>query len=163
MAERGIKGARDQGERMSNSGQRGAEKLMFRDLIVWQKAVELAKLVYRHTQHMPPVERFGLTMQMRRAAVSIASNIAEGNARYTQPDYLRFLSMARGSLAELETQLIIATDLGMIEPAPITPLLDETRRILQSLMSSLERKTLAEKAGLPEKSGRAERPGRATS
>ncbi|HOO16536.1 MAG TPA: four helix bundle protein [Phycisphaerae bacterium] len=132
---------------------------MFRELIVWGKAVELAKVVYRQTQRMPAAERFGLTMQMRRAAVSVASNIAEGNARCTPADYLRFLGIARGSLAELETQILIAAGLGMMEEAPISPLLNETRRILQALINSLQRKEFATAPGPSKKLAKA--PGQA--
>src|SRR3954468_17242642 len=86
----------------------------YRDLIAWQKAMELVKTVYRVTVQMPEDERFGLTNQMRRAAVSIPSNIAEGYARQTTADYIKFLKTARGSLSELMTQLQIAFELRMI-------------------------------------------------
>jgi len=119
---------------MSNKG-------TFHDLIVWQKAMSLTKVVYRTTQAFPDTEKFGLVAQMRRAAVSVASNIAEGNARQSLRDYLHFLGMARGSLAELETQVIIAHDLTMVhEPKPLVELIQETRRILQGLMDSLRKK-----------------------
>lgn len=85
------------------------------DLRVWQDAMHLVTSVYRETEKLPPDERFGLISQMRRAAVSIPSNIAEGAARETRRDFLRFLSHARGSLAELETQWLIARDLGYRE------------------------------------------------
>src|SRR5262249_26245299 len=109
----------------------------FRELIVWQRAMELAGLVYRLTMRMPKSEMFGLVAQMRRAAVSIPSNIAEGNARQSLRDYVHFLTMARGSLAELETQIIIASDLAMIRDSqPLLSLLSETTRILQGLIQS---------------------------
>jgi four helix bundle protein len=93
------------------------------------------------TQRFPDSERFGLTSQIRRAAVSIPSNIAEGNARHSVADYLRFLTMARGSLAELETQLILSSDLGFLEdPSPLLNSLDEVKRILQGLIQSLRRR-----------------------
>ncbi len=112
----------------------------FRDLIAWQKAVELAKMVYRMTEPMPTTERFGLTLQMRKAAVSIPSNIAEGYARQSRTDYIRFLRVARGSLAELETQIIIAHDLNMLHKIqPLMNLLPETDRVLQGLIRSLEK------------------------
>jgi four helix bundle protein len=111
----------------------------FRDLIAWQKAMELAKLVYRATQDMPPDERFGLTAQMRRAAVSVPSNIAEGHGRETRPDYLRFLRVARGSLMELQTQLTLAEELGFMNIAPpAIELVREVDRVLQGLIRSLE-------------------------
>lgn len=116
-------------------------KHTFRDLIVWQKAVELSKAVYRMTQAMPPTERFGLTSQIRRAVVSVPSNIAEGNARQTLRDYLQFLVIACGSLAELETQIIIAQELEMLKsPEPVPAQLQEVCRMLQALIESLRRK-----------------------
>ena len=116
-------------------------KYTFRDLIVWQKAIQLAEQVYRLTQHLPDTERYGLTSQMRRAAVSIASNIAEGNARQTTRDFVNFLTIARGSLAELETQLVIATKLQLLtETEQTLGQLQEMRRVLQALIDSLRRK-----------------------
>jgi len=114
-------------------------KKTFRNLIAWQKAIQLAKQTYQVTQRMPKQEQFGLTAQMRRAAVSIPSNIAEGNARQTLNDYIHFLVMARGSLAELETQLIIATELNMIPATQeFMARLAETDRVLQGLIRSLQ-------------------------
>ena len=111
----------------------------YRELIAWQKGVELAKGVYMHTRQMPAAEQFGLTSQMRRAAVSIPSNIAEGNARHSRRDYIRFLTMARGSLAELTTQLTIAEELGLIPRSDsVWNLASETARILQGLIGSLQ-------------------------
>ncbi|HVT81586.1 MAG TPA: four helix bundle protein [Phycisphaerae bacterium] len=113
----------------------------FRDLIVWQKAMELAREIYRVTKQMPADERFGLTNQMRRAAVSIPSNIAEGNARQTLLDYLKFLRVARGSMAELSTQMELAISMKMLSPPPtLLPLLNEVGLILQSLIMSLQKK-----------------------
>ena len=90
---------------------------------------------------MPQSERFGLINQMRRAAVSIASNIAEGNARRSLRDYIHFLTIARGSLAELETQVIIASEVDMLKETPLlTELLSETDRLLQGLIKSLQNK-----------------------
>ena len=119
----------------------GQNKGMFHDLIVWQKAVDLSTQLYRVTNRMPDTEKFGLTNQMRRAAVSIASNIAEGNARQHLKDYIHFLTMSRGSLAELETQLIIATRLNMLPNTTDTmERLQEVRRILQGLIDSLRKR-----------------------
>ena len=113
----------------------------FRDLVVWQKAVELSKELYRATRTMPDTEKFGLTAQMRRAAVSVASNIAEGTARQKIADYIHFLVIAWGSLAELETQLIIATDLRMLSNTEgLMDNVQEVRRMLQALIDSLRRK-----------------------
>jgi four helix bundle protein len=112
-----------------------------RDLIAWQKAMQLVRLIYQATVRMPESERFGLTNQMRRAAVSIPSNIAEGYARQTTIDYIKFLRAARGSLAELSTQCEIAMSLAMLPPnAQLTDLLNETDRVLQGLIRSLENK-----------------------
>jgi four helix bundle protein len=80
---------------------------------VWQKSKSLAVEVYRATERFPNGELFGLTSQMRRASVSVASNIAEGQGRGSKPDFAKFLCMARGSLLELETQLEIARELGI--------------------------------------------------
>lgn len=82
------------------------------DLRVWQDAIKLVTRVYRVTDEFPTDERFGLVGQMRRAAVSVPSNIAEGAARETRKEFIRFLTMARSSLAELETQWLIAGELG---------------------------------------------------
>ena len=111
----------------------------FRDLIAWQKGMELAKQVYQATKSMPDSERFGLMMQMRRAAVSVPSNIAEGYARQSRADYLRFLRIARGSLAELYTQMILSEQLGFLQiPQTLADLQAETDRVLQGLIRSLE-------------------------
>ena len=96
----------------------------YRDLQVWQRAVELAVHVYRVTEAFPKSEMYGLTSQMRRAAVSIASNIAEGYGR-SEPELARYLTMARGSLAELETQLEIAQRIGYLSAKDHTDLSEE--------------------------------------
>ena len=114
----------------------------FRDLIAWQKSMELVKAIYRFTVQMPESERFGLTNQMRRAAVSIPSNIAEGYARQSTADYIKFLRTARGSLAELMTQVEIAVGLTMLQSTPrIDELIREVDRILQGLIRSLVEKS----------------------
>jgi four helix bundle protein len=115
-----------------------AEIQSYRDLIAWQKAMALAQAVYRWTSDMSPDERFGLTAQMRRAAVSIPSNIAEGYARNSRDDYVRFLRVARGSAAELMTQAELAVLLGLKASADdIMPAAQETDRILNGLITSL--------------------------
>jgi four helix bundle protein len=86
----------------------------FRDLTVWQRSHELALAVYRDTQRFPKEELFGLTSQMRRCAVSIPSNIAEGCGRGTDADFARFIQMAMGSASEVEYQLLLAKDLGYL-------------------------------------------------
>ena len=113
----------------------------FRDLIVWQKGKELCKALYIASRRMPKEEMFGLTQQMRRASVSIPSNIAEGYAKRTRPEYLRGLKIAAGSLAELSTQVEIAEDLEMIKPdQKLRELLHEEDRLLSSLIAKLEPK-----------------------
>jgi four helix bundle protein len=114
----------------------------FRDLIAWQKSKALAKRIYMITGQMPASERFGLTLQMRRAAVSIPSNIAEGYARQATADYLRHLRIARGSLAELDTQVGLAIELEMMKrDRELDELLLEEDRILQGLIRSIQRQT----------------------
>ena len=114
----------------------------FRDLIAWQRAMALAKAVYQVTRDMSPPERFGLTLQMRRAAVSIPSNIAEGHGRESRPAYVRFLRMARGSLMELKTQLLLSEQFGYLQVADaVNDMWAETDRVLQGLIRSLETKT----------------------
>jgi len=83
-----------------------------RELEVWKRSIGLVKKIYQITKDFPVEERYGLTDQIRRAAVSVASNIAEGSGRQTPKDFVNFLSMARGSLAELDTQLFLAKELG---------------------------------------------------
>ena len=110
------------------------------DLILWQKAVDLASEAYRITSAFPRSEVYGLASQMRRAAVSVPSNIAEGAARRTSRDFLAFLHVARGSLAELETQLLIAQRVGLMQPAAsleLQDLIDEVGRVLQAFINSL--------------------------
>jgi four helix bundle protein len=113
------------------------------DLIAWQKAIDLVMRVYEATNGFPPSERFGLTNQLRRAAVSVPSNIAEGQGRHTTRDFLRCLSIASGSLQELETQLIIAHRLNYLEQRSQTGLFSltsEVARLINGLANSLARK-----------------------
>ena len=109
---------------------------MFKDLIVWQRAMELVKAVYALSKAFPADERYALTDQLRRAVTSIPSNIAEGSGRASNADYGHFLSIARGSLYETMTQLQVAVDLGYI-PA-ISPelesLMSEVGRMLTSML-----------------------------
>jgi len=113
-----------------------------RALKLWQKAVEFVVQVYRTTARFPPSERFGLAGQMRRAAVSIASNIAEGAARRTKKEYAQFLYTARGSTSELDTQLEIALRLGYLKTESfqaLTGMLDEIGRMLAGLIAYASR------------------------
>jgi four helix bundle protein len=101
----------------------------YRDLIAWQKAVGLVLQVYQATEGFPRHELFGLANQLRRAAVSIPSNIAEGQARHSRPEFQRFLRTAKGSLAEMETQLIIATQLGYVSARQAAGLTDKAAEV----------------------------------
>lgn len=112
----------------------------YRELIAWQKAMDLVARIYQITESFPKTETFGLTNQMRRAAVSIPSNIAEGQGRSTTKDFMHFLHIARGSLQELETQVTIAQRLGFITEAAqmeLTTNICEIVRILSGLLKSL--------------------------
>lgn len=116
----------------------------YRDLEAWKKSIDLVQSVYEITQHFPSEERFGLTNQMRRAAVSIPSNIAEGYGRIHRGDYLHHLSIARGSLLEVETQLIISDRLQYIardENKAVWNQTQEIGKILNGLIASLKAKT----------------------
>ena len=89
----------------------------YQDLLVWQKGIVLVKRIYQLTKGFPGDEKFGLVSQMRRAAVSVPSNLAEGQARRTTGEFIQFISHAEGSIAELDTQLIIAVELSYCERA----------------------------------------------
>jgi four helix bundle protein len=111
----------------------------FRDLLIWQKLIKLVTQIYEVTKIFPKEEAFGLTSQMRRCAVSIPSNIAEGHGRNSTRDYLRFLQIATGSLYELQTQLVIANNLSFFsEEAFIS--LEENAREIERMLSSFVRK-----------------------
>jgi four helix bundle protein len=113
----------------------------YRDLIAWQKAMKFVIQIYEVTQKFPTEERYGITNQLRRASVSVPSNIAEGQARFSQKEFHHFLSMARGSLVEIETQLLIAKDLKYIQSAKTDVLLaaaDELGRVLNGLIASIK-------------------------
>jgi four helix bundle protein len=112
----------------------------YKDLVVWQKGIELAKRIYGLTRMFPSEERFGPTSQMRRAAVSIPSNVAEGQARRTTPEFIQFISHAEGSAAELDTQIILAVELQFCLKADVLPIYelnDEIRRMLNALRRKL--------------------------
>ncbi len=113
----------------------------FKDLVVWQKAVELSSKIYRLTASFPASEQFGLTNQMRRASVSVASNIAEGYGRSTRGEYVLFLGHARGPNCELQTQLAIANTLGFCNNEThesAEKLSAEISRMLNALMNKLK-------------------------
>lgn len=115
----------------------------YRDLRVWREALDWVEAVYEATAHWPRDERFGLISQVRRAAVSVASNIAEGAARRTTGEFIQFLGMARGSLAEAETQLIVAERLSYLPASDAKALLlasSDVSRMLVALISSLDRR-----------------------
>ena len=112
----------------------------YRDLIVWQKAMALARQIYALTESLPKREAYGLTDQMRRSSVSVASNVAEGHGRLTDLQFRHFLGNARGSLYEMQTQLELAIDLGYLDKAKGLELMDqgwEVARILNGLLKSL--------------------------
>lgn len=112
----------------------------YRDLVVWQKSMSLVAAVYRCTQVFPKAEIYGLTAQLLRAAVSIPSNIAEGQGRLSTGEFKQFLGQARGSLLEVETQISIAEELGYLDPDRSIELLNrsaEVGRVLNGLITSL--------------------------
>ncbi len=112
----------------------------YRELIVWQRAIELVKAIYKLSATFPKDELYGLTSQIRRAAVSVPSNIAEGQARRTTGEFLNFLSQAEGSLAEVDTQLILAVELGFVTKArtdEAAMLVDECQRMLKAMRAKL--------------------------
>jgi len=115
----------------------------YRELLVWQKAKALAVHIYQSTEKFPRNETYGLTSQLRRAAVSVSSNIAEGQGRLTSGEFCHFLGQARGSLLELETQLDIALDLANLDPNQQRTLVEEIYQVLgllNRLIESLRRK-----------------------
>jgi four helix bundle protein len=116
----------------------------YKDLIVWQKSVDLCEEVYRQTEKFPKSEAYGLTSQIRRCVVSIPSNIAEGQRRGHKLEYIHFLRIAFGSGAELETQLIISQKVGFIDEKNLTridTLLSEIMKMLNVMISRLSTTT----------------------
>ena len=113
----------------------------YRDLIAWQKAMELARQIYALTEEFPKSEMFGLRMQLRRSAVSIASHIAEGHGRLTDAENRKALSAARGAINEFATQAELASSLGLIGAQPAEQLLDlgtEVAKLVNGLLGVLE-------------------------
>ena len=116
----------------------------FKDLVVWQKAMDLSVAIYQMTKNFPKEEIFGLTSQMRRASVSIASNIAEGEGRKSKREFAHFLGIALGSKAELETQMLLCEKVGLLngdDSQNALSLLDEIGKMLASLKLKQDAKT----------------------
>jgi four helix bundle protein len=113
--------------------------LHYKDLKIWQRGMGLTKMVYRLSKTFPPDERYGLALQMRRAAVSIPSNIAEGQARRGTKEFVHFLALASGSLAELETQLLLSLDLGYAQRTEAASAGTEIGEI-QKMIAAIQRK-----------------------
>jgi carbamoyl-phosphate synthase large subunit len=110
----------------------------YKDLLVWQKSMLLAREIYKLTAFFPADERYGLTSQMRRSAVSVPSNIAEGQARQGTREFLQFLSHASGSLAELETQILLSIDMELVRKADSESVLAKVGE-LQKMLAGLRR------------------------
>ncbi|MFM9984787.1 MAG: four helix bundle protein [Flavobacteriales bacterium] len=117
----------------------------FRELKIWQRGIELSVMIYEISNDFPSEERYGLCSQLRRASVSVPSNIAEGSSRNSQKEFIHYLSIASGSCAEVETQLEIAKRLGFVNEAQLATPLNETREIqkmIYSFSASIESKLL---------------------
>ncbi|RIK82646.1 MAG: four helix bundle protein [Planctomycetota bacterium] len=115
----------------------------YKELIVWQKAMALAEATYRWASSLPKHELYGLTSQLQRSAVSVPANIAEGHGRGSTKEYLRFLSVARGSLSELETEFLLATRIGYGDTSAATTIakqIEEVSRLLRGLQKALRQK-----------------------
>jgi len=118
-------------------------RLNYKDLILWRKAMDLAVLVHQSCTALPRSETYSLVSQLRRAATSIPSNIAEGYARGSKKEYVYFLHVARGSMAELETQLLLAQRVGYLPESEVVDLqgrIEEIARILHAVVASLHRR-----------------------
>ena len=118
-------------------------KHYFRKLEIWKDGIELSKIIYELTRNFPKEEIYGLTSQMRRAAISIPSNIAEGAGRDTNKDFAHFLTIAKGSSFELDSQLILAKELGYITEEQLIPILDKLV-ILQNKIFRFREKLIRE-------------------
>lgn len=115
----------------------------YKELKVWQRSYQLCLEIYKITKRFPNEEKYGLTSQIRRAAVSVPSNIAKGYGRKTTPEYIRFLYIAYGSNCEMETQILLSKDLGYIKTGKLEILKEkvgEVERMLKALIKSLEKK-----------------------
>jgi four helix bundle protein len=125
---------------MRNEVHEKRKALHFRDLLIWQRSMRLTKRLYQLTAGFPTVEKYGLAAQMRRPAVSVPSNIAEGQARRGVKEFGQFLSLAQGSLAELETQVLLSVDLGYsrsVDVAPVTAEIAEVQRMVGAIQRKL--------------------------
>jgi len=123
----------------------------YKDLVAWQKGMELVAAIYDATDRFPSNELYGLVSQLRRAAVSVPSNIAEGKAHYSNRDFVRFLRHSQGSLAEIETQILIAQQRKYLDLETTTNLIqriDELGRILSGLIKSLSKVEVTRDSGL---------------
>lgn len=124
----------------TREGMRNMYAHSFKELTVWQRSFDLTKIVYQMTTKLPPSEQFGLVSQLRRAAVSIPSNIAEGKHRKTNKDFSQFLHIADGSCAELETQLLLVREIyPTISVNEALSLLNEVQRMLGAMLVQLSR------------------------
>lgn len=122
----------------------------YRDLIVWQKGMALTKEVYVVSSHFPKTETYGLVSQIRRAAVSIPSNIAEGQGRNSDGDFVRFMAIANGSLREVETQLFLGVQLNFVEESQIRRCLEicnEVAKLLHGLSTKIQSRIEAKGKG----------------
>jgi four helix bundle protein len=125
---------------MQRSGNSSVAIRDYKDLRVWQKAMELAERIYDVTRQFPSEEKFGIVSQMRRASVSVPSNLAEGQARNTTGEFVQFISHAEGSLAELDTQLRLSVALGFCEKTDleaVAGLVTDLQKMLKGLRSKL--------------------------
>lgn len=113
----------------------------YKKLLVWQKSIVLAKQLYTLTENFPKTEMWGLVSQMKRSAVSIPSNIAEGSRRKTSKDFCQFLSIALGSASELETQLLLSIELDMVKSSRVQGTLDLLEEIMKMLNKLIESKS----------------------
>jgi four helix bundle protein len=124
----------------------GQQKIKtYRDLMVWQKSINIVTEIYRVAKHFPKQETFGLVLQIRKSSISIPSNIAEGYARYSNREFTRFLGIAIGPLSEMQTQLMISLNLAYISENDYKTLTEDSREI-ERMLSSLIRKLKAKKS-----------------
>lgn len=132
---------------MKSTDSNGTAIRDYKDLHVWQHAMELARLIYQVTRSFPAEEKFGIIAQMRRAGVSVPSNIAEGQARNTTGEFIQFISHAEGSLAELDTQLRLSETLGFCGENDVESLAGRVTD-LQKMLKGLRRKLTTNNAGV---------------